>query len=579
MVILLVVPLTISGIFSYQHTAIIERAIIEKSELEALGSRYQNIFAYFESLLDQLVEQDEFQFETINVTAHGDTDISRMPAANQPNLTYYYEQTLTELADDDDYVLNLYIGTSDGALYLDSIPDADLTNYDPRTRDWYIQSTEANGDTIWTSPYIDAASGEPVITIAKAIQDHQGQVIGAIGLDFDMAQLVRLVRMDTLKETIIITVISVVAGLIIVFFFIRSLLFNLKTINHEMERIAAGDLSGEPLKMRGKNEFYTLANSVDKMKQQLAQVIDGIKVASNKVTEQSVLLTESAYQVKEGSEYISTTMEQLTVGSETQANSSTELATAMERYRGQVEAATIHSKDVVEQSEHVAQLSQQGAKQINLSTNQMQQIHQLVHNAYQKVKGLDQKSQEIGQIVTVIREIAEQTNLLALNAAIEAARAGEEGRGFAVVADEVRKLADQVNESIAEISTIIIDIQTESTEVSQALETGYDQVDQGTKQIEQTGVNFKNIDDSLTDMVDKIQHILTDLTKIQAETQQMNQGVDEIASVSQEAAAAIEQAAASTEETNSSMEEVSKSAKELSDLATSLEQAVKKFTI
>lgn len=65
---------------------------------------------------------------------------------------------------------------------------------------------------------------------------------------------------------------------------------------------------------------------------------------------------------------------------------------------------------------------------------------------------LTESVQEIGQIVSLIRNIAGQTNLLALNATIEAARAGEAGRGFAVVASEVKSLAVQTAKATEQIA-------------------------------------------------------------------------------------------------------------------------------
>ncbi|MCW9033404.1 MAG: methyl-accepting chemotaxis protein [Rhodospirillales bacterium] len=79
--------------------------------------------------------------------------------------------------------------------------------------------------------------------------------------------------------------------------------------------------------------------------------------------------------------------------------------------------------------------------------------------ANQKIQGLVDSAQKVGEVVNLINDIAEQTNLLALNATIEAARAGEAGKGFAVVASEVKNLAHQTANATGEIGGQITEIQ------------------------------------------------------------------------------------------------------------------------
>ena len=99
---------------------------------------------------------------------------------------------------------------------------------------------------------------------------------------------------------------------------------------------------------------------------------------------------------------------------------------------------------------------------VDKTVTKMKEISQVVDESAKVIEILGKRSEEIGEIVSVITGISDQTNLLALNAAIEAARAGEQGRGFAVVAEEVKNLAEDSREAAERIAKMIKEVQSET---------------------------------------------------------------------------------------------------------------------
>ena len=153
-----------------------------------------------------------------------------------------------------------------------------------------------------------------------------------------------------------------------------------------------------------------------------------------------------------------------------------------------------------------------------------------VLGAVQAMQQLEEETQQVGSVLTVIRSIAEQTNLLALNAAIEAARAGEQGRGFAVVADEVRNLAQKTAASTAEIQQIIQRLQNSANGVLNVMTANGDKAQhsiersvEATRMLESIAVAVGQIDELNAGIAQLTQEQIGLSSSIQQETQVLQQ--------------------------------------------------------
>lgn len=99
----------------------------------------------------------------------------------------------------DSAITNIYYGTDTGHLTI--YPPADLpADFDARTRDWYQQAQTKKDETIWTEPYVDTATGNIIVTLARPVY-HNQDFLGVVGIDISVEQLTQIVNKLKIGET------------------------------------------------------------------------------------------------------------------------------------------------------------------------------------------------------------------------------------------------------------------------------------------------------------------------------------------------------------------------------------------
>jgi hemerythrin-like metal-binding protein len=312
--------------------------------------------------------------------------------------------------------------------------------------------------------------------------------------------------------------VCVLVGITFVVLFSRAMSAPLKRLSADAEQVASGDL-GVVVTVESDDEIGQLAQSFEKMVNNLREMIGTLADSSAQVSESSAEMQANAVQMADGAEMV--------------AGQAITVATASEEMSATSGDIAQNCQMAAEGADRANQAAEHGTEVVAKSISVMHRIADRVQSSAKTVEALGRRSDEIGAIVGTIEDIADQTNLLALNAAIEAARAGEQGRGFAVVADEVRALAERTTKATREIGLMIKAIQQETKTAVTAMEEGVSEVESGTVEATRSGEALRNIQDEINALHMQVQQIATAAEEQTATTSEISNNIHTITEVAQ----------------------------------------------
>ena len=483
-------------------------------------------------------------------------------------------------------------------------------DYDPTARPWYQKAVAAGGMAL-TDPYVDASTKKLVITFANAVKDG-GTLKAVAGLDVFMDGIAtnvasirptpgtfaflankdgkvmvhesvdrvlkpvsdlapglsagvvalangeladvrvtdadRLVYVEPVKGTdwylvvalhrgealagltamttnaVLSSVVISIVTVLVIGALLTRLLGRMSTLRDAMQDVGSGhgDLSLR-LAVAGSDELTAISQGYNQFVEKMQSVLV-------KVRESAEAVALSSAEIAQGNNDLSARTEQ-------QASALQETAASMEELGSTVKQNADSARQANQLAQSASTVAVQGGE--------------VVGEVVETMKGINDSSRKISDIISVIDGIAFQTNILALNAAVEAARAGEQGRGFAVVASEVRALAQRSAEAAKEIKTLI--------------NASVERVEQGTALVDKAGA-------TMTEVVTSIRRVTDIMGEISAASQEQSLGVSQVG----EAVGQMDQA---TQQNAALVEQMAAAASSLKAQANDVVQAVAFFKL
>ena len=366
---------------------------------------------------------------------------------------------------------------------------------------------------------VSAVDGSARIVTFRPVQGLAG-VRWYVGLSVDDGKAFAALR-EFRISALMSTVIGVVAILLLLGALIRILLRPLHVMSHAMGGIAEGegDLT-QRLKIDSGDEFGQLAGAFNRFVERIHESIREVASATREVHARVSMVVEAS-NASMGN-------------SSEQAARTDSVAAAINELGAAAQEIARNAADASVQASDARRDAEEGQGMVERTLGSMGELSDKIQASGSHIEVLSQKSNDIGQILDVIKGISEQTNLLALNAAIEAARAGEAGRGFAVVADEVRNLAQRTQTSAQEIQQMIEQLQAGARDAVTTMSESRRFSDDSVRIGGQAGENLRGVTRRIGEIDGMNQSVATATEEQTSVIESLNMDITEINTLNQD---------------------------------------------
>lgn len=335
---------------------------------------------------------------------------------------------------------------------------------------------------------------------------------------------------------------------------------------------AADETSSTMMEMTA--SIQTVAANADS----LAMNADGVTSSVQELGTSSEQVAKNAEVMAESVNEASSAIEEMAVTIGQMADNNQELQKVVGESAATIQEMAASIKEVARNVEDADMVAKTAAKEavagqeaVNEALAAMKRVAEVIEKTAESLINLDQRSEEIGNIVKVIRGIADRSNLLALNASIQAAQAGEAGLGFAVVAEEMRNLASQSAEATREIGNVIGHVQEDAGNSVRYGEQAAREAHVSMELSEAAGNSLNNI----VNGIEQTSGLMSSIARMTAEqanastqvlnaVEKMSQASDVLANAAREQAQGSRQIRTSVETMNSMTGQVSIATKEQS---------------
>lgn len=438
--------------------------------------------------------------------------------------------------------------------------------------------TDAQGKVLLSSEDADVGQAFSVdqwkgdnLVVAEPLQRTSWTLTGIAPLS-ELVSDTKVIRNLTIVMCLIAAVVAIGLGYLIILHIGKPLLH----IRGMLNEGANGNLNVR-LKLKRRDEIGEVADSFNRMMEQMTRLIDQTRNSANQVLHTSGILLGVSQQTANAAGEISVATTEIAEGSTQLASEAETVYHIVESMNGNLDSVVEATDRINESSLEVKSAAEGGKQFMEKIVSGTIESEQSIDHLVSRVGQLEESTVAMQRILGLLNTITKDSKILSLNAGIEAARAGSASGGFKVIASEMGRLSDQTNDSIATVHQMTDAIQEEIVLTVRALKTALPLLQSQIESVKTANGIFASVHEKSEAFARQVDRIKRDVLLLGEKQRQLNASISSVSSFSEEASATSEQVAALSAGQLQSSQEVVGIAQELESLSGMLQRTLAGF--